>query len=614
MTESLCYNFFMERAEYNGWLERREAYRALFYGNEGGFAPYSIEVSQMPLAEAAAATPKLRLSDEEDYAKGFMQNTVHKILEHHNEIASGPTGQAAFALMPAELPYVAKVTANVISKWNRTCKRQNLISPFGTLAMEEVTAKDFERHDVQCVLETASVVAEVSPLLLSERQKNSERTTELLSRFITVHGPCFARAWISGALLRDYCDAHGLDADAYQAPLNRTIYIYYGLNNGRAPLAGLLKFIDRFHNVLSTEALAAELAWPKEKVERVFTAANRRKIARTNAKDAMAVARRTAEHIDSVIAVENLATQCGISLERAANLFGWPERLRLASAKDPLKIARQWVQNYDLLGANNLADMLGLDEEEIAFLLTPSYRRYLATFTDSLLDALQLRAEAFKTKVTIPNISAELGWSESQAARIFSPAVRRTIAMRHPRHPERRIKAIAKIYTGLTAQYPDLPAGMVASLSIRQSRQTAVATAALLQQEYQRTPPANISRKVWLWVITRNPKGNHEEWAKAANAYVSLLRSLRPPVTVSLQSSRKGRAEEDFLSDPGANIEETLFQDEPGDFLQELAERAGVPYDSLGEILQRYAAGDEALPADLQAMLTKLQIAANTRR
>ena len=587
------------------WVEARERHRDVLFGSSTELAPALGDVALAPLTTLTfnvldgneAGTGGRRLQSE-------IVGVTHAILAHHNTMAANGS-DAIFGIGSREgLTDVANLTAGVILRWLRACSKSRRESPFDSLPVDEITDADFQRRDVQLVVETAAAVLEMLALGYRIGKDSTARGSKHFANLVARRGPVFAAAWASGHIARTHIEAQGGDAVAIMGGISRPRLISFATRRPRDPLQMLLNYSQNLQGSLSLDSLVAELGkegWSTQRVATVFTPNTCRELARSWS-DPLFGARRLAHVMDTMLTTEAIATHLGEDPEYVDRMFRPSDRVAIALSADPLRKLTRIAANFKMLTVDALAARLGWEGAEVEAVFTPSYCKVLA-FSANLEASLQKIAARLDEELSVSSIAKCLGWSEELAASIFTIAVRKDIA-RVCTTPVDRLRAIATTRDRLISKGLQLPIGIINYLSVHYSRHKAYKVAQTVYTELANCP-RGVGRGQWMWAVAVHPTGDRATWLRYTTSFTALL-SFTNPVSLNKLNNRS-EAYGESMPDPAGDFVDGMFLDEPSVYLQDLAARANVPYKELQRLLELFENDTQELSAGDQELLEKLR-------
>jgi hypothetical protein len=501
---------------YQQWTKNRERYREELFGDTIDGQPSRDTQLYPSLASIALATTMGRTLAKEkiDLAeRSELPRIIANILLLHDNLAHGEEdGLALFGVNGQKnLVKVIEHTAKVIWLWERICIRKNVSPLFVNLLNlpDDLTLESFKRQDVQLVVETASAVCEVIQAGFAFRGNIGTSEHSTLARLVAQRGPTFARRWVGGDIIREYCREHSLDAERWLSLVSPALRAEMALTHFRDPLGKLVTTIDNFDSVLTPENMQRATGWTQKRLEDAFP---------TGAK------------------------------------------VRVAYHKDPLA-------------------------------------------------TLQLVTERIDKDLATLNMAAELGISPKEVDKIFTQTMRYTLA-RGNEQPIRAARRMLRLYTMLTQDY-DIH-GKLAARAAFEFRTSCVDRAIQVLSE-RPDRPRGVGPEMWDWLVMYfpNPGDKRRTDSIAALKLWWEIHFPRFSMDRNLYGGDSKRTLHDHVADQAEvalDPADIVGSDEPGDFLQGIAQRAGVSLQQLRGLLQSFAAGEDISgSSELLAALEKLK-------
>ncbi|HJQ08110.1 MAG TPA: hypothetical protein VJ836_01360 [Candidatus Saccharimonadales bacterium] len=327
---------------YARWLEARKVYRDyLFKLPEEVLIPsYKTRESLATLANKTELSGIV--SPYELEARATIATNTLTILERHNELARDPEADRAILgiVRQADVASVAGLTAHIIWLWRRTSMRQIRTRglPFAELARSVINEPDFADPEVQLTIETASAVCEVIQAGYPYGGRGAYRS--LLASFIAKRGPEYAKAWMRGDVIREYCAERGLHAGYWLSllPPGRMADIAVLYSND--PIARMRHVVYHFVKTFPIANLVKITGWNQERVREVLPMSALGDIA-VSENDPVAAIKGIVRKYETVVTVDNLSKELALKPEKTRQYFPKWARIKLARRyADPLGAAR----------------------------------------------------------------------------------------------------------------------------------------------------------------------------------------------------------------------------------------------------------------------------------
>lgn len=557
-----------EPISFQKWLEAREDYRRFLFGDKTDHTKVAITRSSSQINSLVALSQAVFVSGStsyEKFSKQELKEGVEAILRTHEEQKhTEERGIFGFVDPERDLQRVADVTAKVIWTWERAWMRRNKHnsfqdadnpSPFSQLPIECIEVADFERPDVQLVVETAAAVVEVLQAGYTSGKVDSY-ISRYLSGFIADRGPDFAGAWIRGTHIRNYCEQQGLDTEQWLRLIPRSERANFAIRNHMNPL---------------------------EPVKRVIATFN-------------------------TLDVEHIREERGISEEGIANTLirkvGAPETALESKAQREAQLIYQAI-----------ADKLGWGIAEVKEFFTLGDLKRIAKANADPLERIGQIVKKYETLLTTENLIKESNLSPHQVEILFPAWRRRSLIIKNT-DPLNAARNRANDFSELAREYPELSEKMIANLVDEQSLPIARSIAKKVLQE-QINKPKGVSETIWMWATLRFPYSNKEERQRHVNAYLLYL-SLRHPRSSEPTSTNDTRTVYDRMGDTsslGADPADIILPSDAEEKLHKIARRAGINSADLNQLLDNfssdYSSDMDKRESSLYFILQKLRKAAN---
>jgi hypothetical protein len=598
----------MEHQSHSDWLEARAAHREFLFGKKAELIPKLGDIATESMVAIAYSTNLTDVSDAERLALIDLREATYNILEYHNSLAEN-NGGALFAIIDADdLDYIAALTAEVICRWERSCERNGLESPFSELVTTDICEDDFKQRDVQLVIETAASVIELANLGFGGRRDIDSPSCKRIMNLIVNRGPLFALEWIKGDIIRDSAHEYDYDATEISSFFSRAELVALAKSHMTDPLAVAARQVELFKNVLSEENLASELDWEEAKVARIFPPSKRKRLARTWSRNPLKKAKSMAYHIDNTLSTQNVASLLGESETYVDELFYLDDRKKLAELEDPTDRIRDIAQKFEAFTPDNLSGILGWTNMEVEELFTPYFRSRLAYKAGDPEKIARKVAHTFKDKLSVESIASVLGWSLESTSTLFTTKLRREICLGNSTsNVIKKVRGIVAVRNDLIQNY-QLPIEIINYISNKNGQAAAFLTAETILEQRSSCPPG-VEEIWWMWAIASKPTADEQTWSRQVMGYLAFSRRLI--MSSGLQDWQADKAV--FSKYTGDEIMEDFLSDEPGDFLQELAEKAGVDYGDLHHLMSVLGEDENNLSMEDKNILGTLRSAVSIK-
>jgi len=613
------------RDQYHNWLESRSENRQYLFGSlavsaaENTVAPQS-HTSQS-LAQLAMSRPS-HVGGTRYYngsAGERIRSTIADILTTHDTASrSEYAGYAYFSLIhPAEtLPEIIDITTRVIMKWEQSWNHRNKQSgisqdehpsPFVGLPVEAIRKSSFEQRSVQLVLETAAAVAEIKPTYTP--QSNNEKNMTNLARFVALYGPAYARDWVQGKIIREYCQAHDFDGEAWLAMIPRSGLIQIALRN-HDHTKKVREIVEQLEGPLSVAGIMEATGASKEDVVAVFKPYARYLLARKRSDDPTRKIYDLLDQLTGPLSTKQLATTLGWAPERVNTIFPLGRRVQ-AIAESPLHPERYFklaAQRFDeSVTPRAIAQTLGWGLPAVHQLFPAATLRAIIVKREKPLAEIQRIATNYRkltTKNLIP-ILQEHGFSEKELSAVFTDGVRKRLAKKSG-DPLDSARNQVKIVQSIKSEFGMTLYQAAAIASSYRSLPGARKTADRLQQALSTCPPG-VSEKMWTWAVVSAPtrdKHHHLSFAQNATTFFEAMNNLRNTISLDQGSLTTGSDLYDYTEAPHTsattNPEDLVLSSDALDTVRKLATQAGLSQEELEWLL------DNAPETKIQAVFMDL--------
>jgi len=177
-----------------------------------------------------------------------------------------------------------------------------------------------------------------------------------------------------------------------------------------------------------------------------FTPGMRKRFAGHNFHDPLGALKRAKTNLETILTDSNIANELGWSEAEVAEIVTPSMRKHFATnnVANPLEALKRVKISLDtILTDENIANELGWSEKEVVKLFSPADRRRFAVSNISNpLAALKRANHNLHTVLTDENIAKELGWSEAEVAEIVPPGMRKQLAVHNITDPLEGLKHV----------------------------------------------------------------------------------------------------------------------------------------------------------------------------
>jgi hypothetical protein len=577
------------------WLENRNKHRQTLFGNTAVRSVLSGEplISGDDLS-LAPMTLRASLRPPHDSSRKMVTKNIAAVLEAHDAIAHNEEPcEALFGFIRPErdLARVTSIVEEILWTWHYVSERHTGQSPFANLSSRFIEAISFERTDVQLVVETAAAVAEVLQAGYPSGKNGSEYQAKI-ARLIAKRGPDWMVQWIRGDIIRRHCEQLGISAESWLTPLSKQVLIDVAINYaGQDPLAVVERIINHYETTLSAENLRYLTGLSASDTDAHFTPTTRLTLARINANKTPEQLEETVREIikslQSTLSIEGLSKRYNWTLARTAAVFT-PGKLIKAvidSPKHPFKTLDRLARhlNSSATDISTIAQLLGWSQQEAAQLFTRSYIKELAHRYDDIEVEIRRVADNYTHVLATSNLVAQLASlhvAEREVLLVFPESIRKRLAKRVD--PIDGAQDIVRTFRFLTRQrglQPKLAAKIAGYRSISGARKLAD-----LIDDAQSQRPRGVSELLWAWVIADMPNAVGRQWSKKVADFLS-AHSLPIPIDsgAGYNLLDRTRSVGDTASEPSV----ILLPSDELDHLRALAEEAGVNEAELQALLDQ---------------------------
>lgn len=580
---------------YYTWLQDREDHARLLFGEPEGYTPeaHAQLDTDLPisLAHLALTTKLSRPTKYEQFSRGEIEDSVSAILTHHDAAARGDEcGEVIFGLVDPDkdLPRVEALTSQVIWIWERAWtwhnKREGVAetdnpSPFAELPTSDIESADFDRTDVQLVIETASAVIEVLETGYPSGRPGGEYSSKV-GRFVAKYGPSYARDWISGGVISRYCAEHGHDAEQWLRLVPHGMRADLAVSN-RDPLRALIRYMAHFEQVLNIENISKETGLDEQEVAVAFSEALRMKLALRFANDPMKGVKKIVEALQTTLKVERLASEFGLPSEQIENIFPTYVRVKIALSPHPLaEVKRITALLASDLDTNVLVDELGWNQGEVERVFSQNMLTLLALTHKNPLTKVRIIAKNYELLST-NNLVANLPLNPQQVDMLFNTRTCILLA-RNYKNPIEIAQRMAQTYRELVGMYPLRPATLARLATFRWKSAHKLAEQIMTEQA---DCPSDISPDAWASIIVSYPNPKDPQRTKQLSAYRALLR-IRYPLSLDAVSLNEQTLYDNEADNTMASAMESASAVK---IVRHLAERAGLTTDQLEALLDHFS-------------------------
>lgn len=585
---------------YDNWLESREWLRGELYSKPDA-----------PQEECDRSLGGLALGMDFRSGKGRngdsdLYQRVASVMELHNEAALHG-GESLYALRdPADVPRIAKLASRVVSYWQRTCDRYDQPSPFEELS----DAVDLDNPAVQRVIELGSVILEMMQYGMTLSKAGVDER-HYLPAFIARRSPEYARRWMKKDIIREYCDAEGIEyanALSYITPrqLKRTV-----ITASQDPEKKAARAITWF-NDLTPQKIADQTGWTEEEVTSAFSPERLMRLCwgKTPPLDKI---KSTMVGIDTEFTPQLIAERLGWDLERVESLFTRKYVLTIALERaDPQKKIDHIAYLLDNeLSIRNIAATLDMPPQDIDDMFSPGFLRDVAFGFSHPMKKIEQIARDFNTVFSIENIASELAISEGYAGVIFSKKMRINFATKYKITEEndgyKRPREMLQTIRVLGANY-----GITGRAAVKLARycspDTARKKAAIVIRELP-NKPLDVSDELWMSVVATAPHDTHQQHLDRLRLVCDLFEAKKFDSVAPVDPQEEWRfsqASMQYSLLPGS------IDSEPSQRLVALGRKAGVSKDDLEQLLLLFGDSMSCEIDDDQAaeLIARIQAAA----
>ncbi len=379
---------------------------------------------------------------------------------------------------------VTKITAHVFYLWELSQSRNHL----SYLVDEQNESNDLNNF----VIETASAVMSLG----SEKQYfdfNQPADQKKIAKLLANWSPNFINEWFEGKTIQQWYQDSGISqekqqewnkiftpsmvknlivhnstdpigtlntikynletvltdqniADQLDWPLEEVksflttgLKIRFAMHNILDPLKAVRRFKYNLETVLTDQNIADQLDWPVDKIKTLLTSAEIKGFAIRNSLDPLKAVRRFKYNLETVLTDQNIADQLDWPLEEVESTFTFFDKKHVAlnSGLDPLEALKKIKYNLEtVLTDQNIADQLNWSSEEISRYLPWFTKKYVAIgYIDNPLEALKKIKYNLETVLTDQNIADQLDLSLDKVQTLFTPYLRKYVAVHHIMDP-----------------------------------------------------------------------------------------------------------------------------------------------------------------------------------
>jgi hypothetical protein len=603
------------------WLESRGSYARVLFGDRK-------DILKLPEEEPAPKTPfylaklaldagQTRATKQETITRANIAKGVEAVLTRHQAASRTETQPAIFGLRDPEkdLGRIVVMTSRVISMWESAWNRPETMSdtdsdrqwPFAKLSDHTINPGDLSDPTVHLVIEAAAATIETLGIT---RRKYS-------ANLIARHGPAFAQAFVSGELIRSFCEQRGHDSAKWLKFFSQhertTLACYYN-----DPFGRLEDIITQMNTNLSDPGLAALTGWPAKKASAVFTPIIRFQIASKHAPHKIPkIIPMAAKKLETELSTNFLAQRWGWQPERVDKAFPLSKRIRIIlDHKVPLDFFDKAARELDdpIFDHQHLGKELGWSERKVAQLFTFGVLRDIAQKGGGLEEVRRIATNY--DLLSTPYLMQELGLSKQEAIDYFLDASRKRLAQRQK--PLQGAREIVRVIRTLSSEYT-LPERLVVRIASLHTLKGARALAELVQTQ-QMNRPYGVAESHWATIVAARPQFDVAGWEKRAAAELSQLRTIGSMRSARRLDNSTSLASYAYVAnqnaaDPADVVAEKESGSDEFDRLKELADQVGLSAGQLETLLDAFADGsspEEIQDPGLAAMLQSLQEAAGS--
>ncbi len=428
--------------------ERAERYNTLFADELSVYTP--TEEAQVGISGLTRATLRTGgRSQELRQHLSDLDQIISTILLEHDQ-ASRQDGNSLFAFMNDDSRRVmTDVTTQVFTQWELALNRRGhdflLDTPNSTSRW--------------LVVETAAAVMAANTPDHGFNLNSSQGDREDFASIIASWGPEYVRRWFDGSIIRDWLQRQGIqggEQDAWLEQFTPKMLKELASTSLGNPIGALERVRHNFDVVLSDENLITKLGWSRKDIRTLFTPSLRRFLA-LRYSDAEKAMGQIHQNISELLSTENLASELGWDPSKVLAVFtpGIRRYFAVHNIADALGGARKLQHNLDVvLTDEHIAEKLGWDIARVKKVFTLRQRVVFAkSYTNDPLKAIEKVEDALHNELTNERIATILGWDEHEVQRIFTPGLRRRIAMYNPFQP---LDAVRRIRRNLMTTFQTL--------------------------------------------------------------------------------------------------------------------------------------------------------------
>ena len=328
---------------------------------------------------------------------------------------------------------VTKITAHVFYLWELSQSRNHL----SYLVDEQNESNDLNNF----VIETASAVMSLG----SEKQYfdfNQPADQKKIAKLLANWSPNFINEWFEGKTIQQWYQDSGISQEKQQEwnkIFTPSMVKNLIVHNSTDPIGTLNTIKYNLETVLTDQNIADQLDWPLEEVKSFLTTGLKIRFAMHNILDPLKAVRRFKYNLETVLTDQNIADQLDWPLEEVESTFTFFDKKHVAlnSGLDPLEALKKIKYNLEtVLTDQNIADQLNWSSEEISRYLPWFTKKYVAIgYIDNPLEALKKIKYNLETVLTDQNIADQLDLSLDKVQTLFTPYLRKYVAVHHIMDP-----------------------------------------------------------------------------------------------------------------------------------------------------------------------------------
>ena len=368
------------------------------------------------------------LNEHLDKLPGIIDN----ILLNH-DIAARQDQAAIFGFIKPETRQdVSTIVSDIFKKWEITHDRQGL----GTLVDSAYTPARW------LVIETAAAVVQV----VGENSHNFKLSNKTdgakIASIIASWGPRFAKQWFDGSIITEWAKRQAMTPEetaAWLEVITPSIRKRLAVGNINDPLKALDKIKANLRVLSDSTSIAKRLGWSEAEVEEVLNPSIRKHLAVHNINDPLKGLDKIKANLRVLSDTSAIAKRLGWSEAEVEEVLNPSIRKYLAvgNINDPLKALDKIKANLRVLSDTSaIAKRLGWSEAEVEEVFTPGIRKYLAVHNiNDPLKALDKIKANLETLSDIPAIAKRLGWREAEVEKVLTLSTRKHLAVHNINDP-----------------------------------------------------------------------------------------------------------------------------------------------------------------------------------